>query len=86
MISGPERLRAWITRSKLTQRAAAKLLGLNDVHLSQILNRQRKPGLDNAVKIEQRTGISVESWVLTKVSTRRPKRTPVTVQPVEITE
>lgn len=68
MQSGRERLRDWIDRSKVNQREAAAILGMSDVFLSQILNGVRTPGLDNAVKIEQVTGISVESWLLTSVS------------------
>lgn len=68
MQSGRERLRDWIDRSKVNQREAAVILGMSDVFLSQILNGVRTPGLDNAVKIEQVTGIAVESWLLNKVS------------------
>lgn len=68
MQSGRQRLRAWITRSKINQNEAADLLSMNPVMLSQVLNGQRKPGLGTAITIEQVTGISVESWVLSKVS------------------
>jgi plasmid maintenance system antidote protein VapI len=68
MKSGRERLRAWIERSKVNQTEAAVILSMNAVHLSQILNGQRGPGLATAVNIERVTGISVESWLLTSVS------------------
>lgn len=68
MQSGRTRLRTWITRSKLSQKEAADLLSMHPVMLSQILGGGRKPGLPTAVNIEQVTGISVESWLLTPVS------------------
>lgn len=68
MQSGRERLRAWIDRSKVNQREAAVILGMDPVMLSQTLNGVRKPGLATAIKIEQVTGISVESWLLNPVS------------------
>lgn len=66
MRSGRERLRAWIERSKVKDYEAAEILGVNPVVLSQWLGGARTPGLDNAVKIEQATGVSVESWLLTE--------------------
>lgn len=67
MKSGRERLAAWVDRSG-TQREAAEILGVHPVVLNQWLSGQRTPGLENAVMIEQATGISVESWLLTEVS------------------
>jgi plasmid maintenance system antidote protein VapI len=58
-----------MNRRQFNQREAAEFLGLNDVHFSQILNNKRQPGLANAIRIEQRTGISVESWALSQLST-----------------
>lgn len=69
MISGPDRLRDWIKRSKVNQNEAAEILGTHPVMLSQWLNGRTKPSLTSAVKIELITGISVESWVLSAVST-----------------
>lgn len=68
MQQGREQLRDWMKRRGVNQREAAILLGLNEVHFSQILNGHRQPGLANAVRIEQRTGISVESWALNEIS------------------
>lgn len=68
MQSGRARLREWIKRSECNQLQAAEILGFTPVFVSQILSGIRKPGLTNAIKIEQVTGISVESWVLTDVS------------------
>lgn len=58
-----ERLRDWIVRSKVTQREAAKILGLDHTLLNQILSGRRKPGLANAFKIERVTGIAAGAWV-----------------------
>lgn len=63
MNSGADTLRDWLKRRSLNQSEAAKLLGLNEVYLSQILNGHRKPALANAVKIEKFTGIPVEMWL-----------------------
>lgn len=68
MKSGRDRLRNWLDRSKLKQYEGAALLGFTEVFLSQILNDVRRPGLHNAVKIEQVTGIPVEVWTLTDIS------------------
>ena len=69
MLDGRTRLRAWIERSKLTDRAAAELLGIHYTFLSQILNRtrDRTPALATAVRIERITGIPVEAWMPTDV-------------------
>jgi transcriptional regulator with XRE-family HTH domain len=67
MKSGRERLRDWIDRSKVNQTQAARILGMTPVFLSQILNGDRTPGLANAVKIEDVTGIAVRSWQITDV-------------------
>lgn len=67
MIEGRERLRDWIKRSNLTQRAAAQLLGMHYTFLSQILGRDRSPSLATAVKIGRITGIPVEAWMPTTV-------------------
>ena len=60
-----ERLAAWLGRSGLTQRAAARLLGMHYTHLNQILRGRRTPALANAVRIERETGISAGAWVPT---------------------
>ena len=69
MVDGRTRLREWIDRSKMTDRAAAQLLGIHFTFLSQILNsgRDRSPSLKTAVRIERVTGIPVEAWMPTEV-------------------
>jgi len=61
-MNGRDRLAQWIERSKLTQFEAAGVIGLNHTHLSKIMNNERRPGLDAAIKIERATGIVVETW------------------------
>lgn len=67
MTQGQERLREWIDRSKLSQRAAADLLHMHWTFLNQILNDKRSPALATAVRIERITGIPVEAWMPTEV-------------------
>lgn len=69
MQSGPDQLRDWMERRGIrNQRDAAELLEITEVFLSQLLNSRRKPGLDNAIKIERLTGIPVEAWLLNELS------------------
>jgi len=62
-------LAQWITRSKLNQLETARLIGMDPAQLNQVLSGKRRPGLDNAVKIETATGIPVEAWVPTPLGT-----------------
>jgi plasmid maintenance system antidote protein VapI len=68
MTDGREQLRDWMARRGVNQREAAALIGIHEVQFSQIMVGQRDPSLTTAVKIERRTGISIESWLLTDVS------------------
>lgn len=68
MKSGRARLREWLDRSHLNQTQGAALLDVHPVYLGQLLKGDRTPGLANAIKIAQVTGIAVESWMLTDVS------------------
>lgn len=65
------RLRDWMARANLTQRAAAELLDVHYTFLSQILNDDRSPSLATAVRFERVTGIPVEAWMPTKVDAER---------------
>jgi len=67
--NGRERLAQWISRSKLNQLEASRLIGIDPSQLNQILSGRRRPGLDNAVKIEHTTGIVVEAWVPSTMDT-----------------
>lgn len=71
--TGAERLAAYRDRLKYKQYELADLLDLDETHLSQILNGKRRPGLEIAVRIEERTGIPAESWLLTPRG-RAPKK------------
>lgn len=66
MQSGREQLHAWIGRRfqnvRGKQREAARLLGVDQSYLSQILSGVRRPGLDTAIRFERATGIPVEAW------------------------
>lgn len=66
----------------MNQREAADVLGVHPVVLNEWLKGHKTPGLENAVGIEQVTGISVESWLLNDlcsheaavgVGSRKPK-------------
>lgn len=74
MQPGRELLAAWIKRSKLTQRQFAPLIALTEAHLSQILSGKRRPGLPIAVRIEDRTGVPVRSWLPQRVGGSARKR------------
>lgn len=65
-LDGHRMLRAWINRARINQTDAAELLRMEPSYLSGILNRTRRPGLDNAVWIERITGVVVEAWVSTE--------------------
>lgn len=62
MKTGREQLRAWIDRSKMTQREASKSLAMNEVMLSQVLAGDRTPSIQSAIRLEELTGIAVRSW------------------------
>ena len=61
-MDGRDRLAQWIERSILNQLEAARIIGIDHTQLNQILGGKRRPGLDNAIKIERATGIAVEAW------------------------
>lgn len=73
-VSGPELLRAWIDRSKVTQRQAAAVIGISEAKLSEYLSGKVRPGLTVAVRIEDATGVSARSWQLTRLSKTRSAR------------
>jgi transcriptional regulator with XRE-family HTH domain len=65
MLTARERLAAWIERSKINQREAARLLGMDHTVLNQILKGRRGAGLSSAMRIERATGIPAEAWMPT---------------------
>ena len=62
-MSGAELFKDWIKRSDFgTYTAAADYLGLDKSIVTKLANGARRPGRDNAVKLEQQTGIPVAAW------------------------
>lgn len=59
---GRHLLNLWWMRSRLTQEEAAERLGMQRVQLNRFLNGTRRPGLDAAFRIEDRTGVPARSW------------------------
>jgi len=74
MKTGAERLKDYRDRCGYNQRELAELLGIHFTYLSQLLAGRRRPRLPMAVHIEQVTGIPVESWVPTRLSTSSKRR------------
>jgi transcriptional regulator with XRE-family HTH domain len=71
MTGGREQLKAWIARSGLRQYQVAEKLGLTPANLCNMLSGKRKPGLRVSVRIQDKTGILPESWLVT---TAQPKK------------
>ncbi len=59
---GRDRLAAYQKRSELKGFELAELLGIPHPTLSKLLSGKRLPTLPIAIRIQQRTGVSVESW------------------------
>lgn len=72
MQSGREQLRDWMGRRGFKQYEVAEYLGWDETYVSQLLNGRRSPGLDNAVKLERKTGIPIEAWVSTELDKPAP--------------
>lgn len=57
-------LRAWMQRTGHTkQRDVANLFGVHESYVSLLLNFDKAPGRNLAVKIERLTGIPVRAWI-----------------------
>lgn len=63
MKSGVEHFKGWLERMRFNQRQAAAYFGWDETFISHILSGKRTPGLANAVKIEELTGIPARTWV-----------------------
>lgn len=50
-------------RRGFNQREAGEYLGFGETYMSQLLSGARSPLLANALTIEKKTGIVVDSWV-----------------------
>src|SRR5262245_5218981 len=64
VLSGRQQLERYIVRHRLTQAEAADQFGISRVQLNQYLNRERRPGLEVAIQIEDVTGIGIRMWLL----------------------
>jgi transcriptional regulator with XRE-family HTH domain len=62
--SGRELLAQWIVRQRMTQGEAADQIGISRVKLNQYLNREAKPSLETAIRIEDTTGIGIRLWLV----------------------
>jgi len=61
-LEGRRLLTEWFERTRLTQGEAAARIGIHRVHLNQFLTGERRPGLDAAILIEERTGVPIRAW------------------------
>jgi hypothetical protein len=64
MKSGARQLRGWLRRGRYLQREAAKMFGVSESMMSFLVDGERVPGRELAVKIESISGIPVASWAL----------------------
>lgn len=62
MKSGPDQFRDWMFRRRFLQKEAGEYLGFAESVVSKFLSGDVTPGLDNAVHIEELTGIPVRAW------------------------
>lgn len=54
-------------RRGFTQADAARFLEFEPPYINDLLTERRTPGLANAIRIERRTGISVEAWTPSEI-------------------
>ena len=62
--SGRMLLARWLVRGRMTQEEAAEQIGISRVKLNQYLNAVSLPSLETAIRIEDRTGIGVRTWLI----------------------
>jgi len=76
MKTGREQLISWLERTRHNQSELAEILRISRPVLSKFVKGHRRPTLELAVKIQDTTGVPVESWVLhvRGTSTRRRKQ------------
>jgi transcriptional regulator with XRE-family HTH domain len=63
MHRGPKQFRDWMRRREFNQSDAAKHFGWHESVISQYLTGERRPNLENAIQIEELTGIPAKSWL-----------------------
>ncbi len=71
MQSGRKQFKDWMKRREFNQVAMAKYFGWHESVISQYLSGDRCPNLENAVMIEDKTGIPVEAWLSIDVDESR---------------
>ena len=64
-MSGAQRLRAYLDRTKQNQAEFARESGFSEPFVSQLLTETRRPSITNAVRLEHLTGIPVAAWAET---------------------
>lgn len=62
MPTGAALLKGWIARRGLNQVEASVELGFHESFISMLVRGNRMPSLDNALHIEELTGIPVRAW------------------------
>lgn len=61
-MEAPKQLKAWRTRKGLTLHAAATLIGTDWGAYRAWERGDRKPRVDTAIRIQEVTGVKVETW------------------------
>lgn len=67
-LEGRHLLQDWIERTHRNQAQAAQFLGVSEMLLSQWLRGQRRPGIEIAFDVEDKTGVPARSWTLSGLS------------------
>ncbi len=79
-LDGPALLESAIQREKLCNAELERQLGIEKTGLvSRWLSGERTPGLALAIKLRDRLGIPVDSWVRQTTETAEPARTETAV-------
>jgi len=71
MQSGAALLAEWIEKREYTQLKASVLFGISEGYISMILSGGRLPGRNQALRIEELTGIPVRAWSLSADNTSK---------------
>lgn len=61
-MSGPQQLRAWRKRQKISQHRLAAQIGCAGQVICLYESGRTKPSLDRAIEIERITGIPCQAW------------------------
>lgn len=74
MQHGSVQLAAWLKRSGMNQREAAKHLGIHWTVLNKLLKGTRLPGRNTAIDLQATTGIPVVAWTTRVAKVKKRKR------------